>query len=103
MQHGRTRLSFRERLILKHIETELRRDRGLSRTLRGNHALSVPRRDRRLSAVVTLLGAASVFLMVVGIRTSDPAVIWAFAALWPFTLFPAFRLLCRWSGPRDGR
>ncbi|MEU9208006.1 DUF3040 domain-containing protein [Streptomyces sp. NPDC048415] len=92
-----TRLSLRERLILKHIETELRRDRRLQRTLRA------PGRDPWLPTAVTLLGVASAFLMVVGIRTSDPAVIWAFAALWPLTLLQAFRLLCRWSKPRDIR
>ncbi|MGP4049160.1 hypothetical protein [Streptomyces sp. 2A115] len=60
---------------------------------------------------------ASVFLMATGIRTSDggirtsdggtrtsvPAVIWAFAAVWPLTLILAFRLLCRWPKPRDSR
>ncbi|MEU9392911.1 hypothetical protein AB0D86_23275 [Streptomyces sp. NPDC048324] len=44
---------------------------------------------------VTLLGAASLFLLVVGIRTSKPGVIWAFAAVWPLPLLQGFRLLCR--------
>ena len=52
---------------------------------------------------MTLLAPASVVLMVAGIRTSDPAVIWAFAGVWPLTLLLAFRLLCRWSTPSDSR
>lgn len=47
-----------------------------------------------------LLGTASVFLAVVGVRTSDLAVLWAFAVLWPVPLLQAFRPLCRWSRPR---
>jgi hypothetical protein len=88
------RLSLRERLIFKDIEFALRRGHrfgGLLRTARG--AIWLP-------LAVALSAAASVILMVAGIRTSDPAVIWAFAAVWPLTLFQSFRLLCRWSTPR---
>jgi hypothetical protein len=35
--------------------------------------------------------------MVTGIVTSEPGVVWAFAAVWPVTLFAVFRLLCRWT------
>ncbi|MFI7500826.1 DUF3040 domain-containing protein [Streptomyces sp. NPDC049687] len=94
------RLSFRERLVLKHIENELRRDRRLNRSLRAGPGVRAPRHDPWLATAVTLLGAASVFLLVIGIRTSDRAVIWAFAAVWSLTLLQAFRLLCRWSRPR---
>ncbi|MDN3026944.1 DUF3040 domain-containing protein [Streptomyces sp. S.PB5] len=87
------RLSIRERLVLKHIETELRRDRGPGRArTRG--------RDPWLPLAVALFAAASVFLAVVGMRTSDTAALWAFAVLWPVTLLQLFRLLCRWSRPR---
>ncbi|MEU6372615.1 hypothetical protein [Streptomyces sp. NPDC046909] len=90
------RLSLRDRLVLKHIETEMRRDRRVG-------AARVRGRDPWLPLAVALFGAASVFLMVVGTRTSDPGVLWAFAVLWPVTLLQAFRLLCRWSGPHAGR
>ncbi|MFJ9118708.1 hypothetical protein ACIRJO_24500 [Streptomyces sp. NPDC102394] len=50
---------------------------------------------------VTLLGAASLFLLVVGIRTADPGVIRSFAAAWPLTLLQGFRLLCRWTEPEQ--
>lgn len=38
------------------------------------------------------------FLVVMGILTSDRAVIWCFAGLWPFTLLQAFPVLCRANG-----
>ncbi|WP_435837018.1 hypothetical protein [Streptomyces asoensis] len=44
---------------------------------------------------MAVLLALSVTLMVYGITTSEPGVIWAFAAVWPLTLYTAFRLLCR--------
>jgi hypothetical protein len=87
------RLSLRERLILKDIEFALRRGRRFGGPLRSaRHSIWLP-------TAVALFTLASVFLMVEGIRTSDPAVIWAFSAVWPLTLFQAFRLLCRWSTP----
>jgi len=91
-----TRLTVREQLILRDIESALRRDRRLERALRdhGRRSLSLP-----LS--VAVLGVASVILMVTGIHTSDPAVIWAFAVVWPVALIQAFRLLCRWTERRN--
>jgi hypothetical protein len=41
----------------------------------------------------------AVALMVTGICTEEPAVIWTFAAVWPLALFGVLRLLCRWSKP----
>ncbi|MFD8303582.1 DUF3040 domain-containing protein [Streptomyces sp. NPDC059690] len=90
-----TRLSLRERFILKDIERRLRHDPRLRRRMRagsGGRSLWLP-------LAVTLSGATSLFLLVVGIRTSDPGVIWAFAGLWPLTLIQGFRLLCRWTEP----
>jgi hypothetical protein len=82
-------LSPHERLTLRYIEAELRGDRRLARRMR--------RRGSRvwLPLSVAALACASLVLIVLGIRTSDPAVIWCFAALWPLTLLQAFRLLCR--------
>lgn len=57
-------------------------------------------RDPWLPLAMVLLGTASVFLVVVGMRTSDPAALRAFAALWPVPLLQTSRLLCRWSRPR---
>ncbi|MFF7971072.1 hypothetical protein [Streptomyces sp. NPDC007905] len=47
---------------------------------------------------VAVLLVVSVALMAAGI-TSEPTVIWAFAATWPVTLYSVFRLLCRWTEP----
>ncbi len=100
------RLPEHEQRILDEMEADLRRDRGLRRRLR---TLGV---KRTLSAwvarvahhrprvwSVALLVLVSAILMVAGIRTWEPAVIWAFAAVWPLTLFGVFRLLCRWTEP----
>ncbi|MGV9883652.1 DUF3040 domain-containing protein [Streptomyces sp. NPDC003006] len=100
-----SRLPEHEQRILHQIERGLRRDRRLARRLR-----RLSRRGRRPSAsrpvarpshacAVALLLAVSVGLMVTGIRTSEPGVIWAFAVVWPVTLYAAFRLLCRWTEP----
>ncbi|MEU1007507.1 DUF3040 domain-containing protein [Streptomyces sp. NPDC088810] len=92
--HDDVRLSPRERLALLQIEANLRQDRRFARHM---GAL----RDRTwLPASVLLLAAASAFVAVMGIRTSDPALLWCFALLWPLTLFQAFRLLCRAARPR---
>ncbi|WP_328773490.1 DUF3040 domain-containing protein [Streptomyces sp. NBC_00286] len=98
------RLPDHEQRILDAMEADLRRDRRLRRRLR------TVRIKRRLNPArvadyqprvptVALLLSLSVLLMVLGIRTSEPVVIWAFAALWPPTLFGVFRLLCRWTEP----
>ncbi|MEJ1197284.1 MULTISPECIES: DUF3040 domain-containing protein [unclassified Streptomyces] len=96
------RLPEHEQRILDEVERALRRDRRLDRRLR---TLRLGRRPDlgRLAAyrprtlTVLLLFALSVTLMVTGIVTSEPGVIWAFAVAWPVTLFAAFRLLCRWT------
>ncbi|MET9506606.1 DUF3040 domain-containing protein [Streptomyces sp. NPDC006622] len=86
------RLSDRERRVLEEIERALR-DRRLDRRLRAFHL--PPPRPRPRTALFLL--AVSVTFMVTGIVTSEPAVIWAFAAVWPVTLVTVFRLLCRWT------
>ncbi|MGW4599150.1 DUF3040 domain-containing protein [Streptomyces sp. NPDC004457] len=83
------RLSPRERLALLRIEADLRRDRRFARRMGAGP------REVWLPVAVSLLTVASVFVAVMGIRTSDPALLWCFALLWPVTLFQAFRLLCR--------
>ncbi|MEU2927303.1 DUF3040 domain-containing protein [Streptomyces sp. NPDC048304] len=87
--HDDVRLSLRERLVLVQIETDLRRDRRFARRMGGT------RRDVWLPVAVLLLGVASAFAAVMGVRTSDPALLCCFALLWPLTLVQAFRLLCR--------
>lgn len=112
------RLPEREQRILDEMERALRRDRGFQRRLRRmsrSRRSGRPRRpgrpvraDRRPGPssrrvlrtprpwAVALLLAVSVALMVSGVVTSEPGVIWAFAAVWPLTLYTAFRLLRRW-------
>lgn len=106
------RLPDREQRILEEMERTLRRDRSLQRRLRrlsrsGPHG-RLARSDRRPPPslllfstprpwAVALLLAVSVGLMVSGITTGEPGVIWAFAAVWPLTLYAAFRLLSRWT------
>ncbi|GGY15531.1 DUF3040 domain-containing protein [Streptomyces djakartensis] len=101
------RLPDHEQRILDEMERALRRDRRLDRRMRTLRLSRLPDPARllvRLSAyrprvwTVAVLLAVSTGLMVAGIVTSAPGVIWAFAALWPVALFAAFRLLCRWSG-----
>jgi hypothetical protein len=82
-------LSPTERMALRRIESELSGDRRLARRMRG------PGPGLRLRLSVAVLACVSLFLMVMGIRTSNPAVIWCFAVLWPVTLLQTFRLLCR--------
>ncbi|MDQ0384582.1 hypothetical protein J2S54_001402 [Streptomyces sp. DSM 42143] len=96
------RLSDHEQRVLDEVERALSRDRRLDRRLR---TLRLSRRPdltqlvsyRPRTLTVLLLLALSVTLLVTGIATSAPGVIWAFAAVWPVTLFASFRLLCRWS------
>ncbi|MER7489067.1 hypothetical protein ABTY20_24775 [Streptomyces sp. NPDC126497] len=101
------RLPEHEQHILDGIERALSRDRRLDRRLRTFTVRRGPDLTRLLVRVasyrphgrtVAVLLAVSVALMVTGIVTSAPWAIWAFAAVWPPTLFAAFRLLCRWSG-----
>ncbi|GGI93865.1 hypothetical protein GCM10010121_000280 [Streptomyces brasiliensis] len=93
------RLTRHEQLLLDGIESALNQDRALVRSMRR------ARKPRSvwLSLSVALLAVASVFLVVTGIRTQDPAVICAFAVLWPLTMLQGFRLLCRWTEVRGGR
>ncbi|MFE9440058.1 DUF3040 domain-containing protein [Streptomyces sp. NPDC006602] len=97
-----SRLPDHEQRILDEMERALRRDRRLDRRMRTLR----PRRPSVLSRlascrprtwIVALLLAVSTGLMVTGILTSEPGVIWAFAAVWPLALFSVFRLLCRWT------
>ncbi|MFJ8544730.1 DUF3040 domain-containing protein [Streptomyces sp. NPDC093586] len=96
------RLPDHEQRILDEVERALRRDRRLDRRMR---TFRLSRRPdltrvaayRPRALTVLLLLVLSVTLMVTGVVTSDPGVIWAFAAVWPGTLFAVFRLLCRWS------
>lgn len=93
--HDEVRLSARERLALLQIEANLLQDRRFARRMGAvRHGLWLP-------AAVLLLAVASGFVAVMGIRTSDPALLWCFALLWPLTLFQAFRLLCRAGRPRS--
>ncbi|MFD8391338.1 DUF3040 domain-containing protein [Streptomyces sp. NPDC059680] len=87
--HDEVRLSPRERVALLQIEACLRQDRRFARRM------GDPPRGVWLPVAVLLLGIASAFAAVMGVRTSDPALLWCFALLWPLTLFQAFRLLCR--------
>jgi hypothetical protein len=93
-----------ERHILDEMERVLRRDRRLDRRMRtlGRRRPTVMARVagyRPRPWTVALLLVISVALMAAGIDTSEPAVIWAFAAVWPVTLYSAFRLLCKWREP----
>ncbi|GAB2859796.1 hypothetical protein GCM10027074_28640 [Streptomyces deserti] len=103
------RLPDHEQRILDEMERALRRDRRLDRRLRTFRPSRRPDPARALTRLahydprprtVAVLLTVSVALMVAGIITSQPGVIWAFAAVWPATLFAAFRLMCRWC---DGR
>ncbi|WP_405733347.1 DUF3040 domain-containing protein [Streptomyces sp. NBC_00028] len=104
-------LSPHERLALRRIEAELSGDRRLTRRMhrllhqpayrqhhragRPHHRAGRPAPRRALPLSTAALLSASVFLVVMGVRTSDPVLLWCFAALWPLTLLQAFRLLCR--------
>ncbi|KUN26628.1 hypothetical protein AQJ23_15875 [Streptomyces antibioticus] len=96
-------LSPHERLALYRIEAELNADRRLTRRMRHHtgrglrNPVPVSRRCWLPLSTAALL-SASVFLVVMGIRTSYPAVLWCFAVLWPLTLLQGFRLLCRAAG-----
>ncbi|MEU3661026.1 DUF3040 domain-containing protein [Streptomyces sp. NPDC032940] len=93
-----SRLPDHEQRILDEVERALRRDRRLDRRLRTLRLHRGPDLSRlasyrpRTPAVVALL-ALSVTLLVTGVVTSEPAVIWAFALVWPPALFAALRLL----------
>ncbi len=89
------RLSPRERVALLIIEAELRQDRRLVHRMRVTSGRPRFQRGLWLPLAFLLLAGASAFTAVVGIRTSDPSLLWCFALLWPLTLMQGFRLLCR--------
>ncbi|MCH5670303.1 DUF3040 domain-containing protein [Streptomyces gilvus] len=95
-----SRLPDHEQRALDEMERALSRDRRLERRLRTFRPSRRPDLARlaahrpRLWTVAFLL-LVSIGLMVAGIVTSEPAVIWAFAGVWPAALFVSFRLLCR--------
>ncbi|MFD5448990.1 DUF3040 domain-containing protein [Streptomyces sp. NPDC003470] len=96
------RLPDHEQRILDEVERALRRDRRLDRRLRTLRLRRGPDLTRLASyrprtLTVFLLLALSVTLMVTGVVTSEPAVIWAFAAVWPLALFAVLRRLLRCS------
>lgn len=90
-----------ERRVLAETERALRRDRRLRRRLTTfrlgrqpwQSVLAVMTRTR----VVLCLIACSVGLMLTGMTTGEPAVIWAFAAVWTLTLVTSFVRLCRYA------
>ncbi|MGW0288359.1 DUF3040 domain-containing protein [Streptomyces tuirus] len=101
------RLPDHEQRILDEMERALRRNRRLDRRLRTLRLSRLPDPARgiaRLAAyrprvwTVAILLTVSVALLVTGIITARPAVIWAFAAVWPLTLFAGFRLMRRRTG-----
>ncbi|AOR36166.1 DUF3040 domain-containing protein [Streptomyces fodineus] len=94
--YDEVRLSPRERLVLLQIEKGLRQDRRFARRM-GDAPGEV-----WLPVAVLLLGIASAFVAVVGVRTSDPALLCCFALLWPLTLVQALSLLCRALRHRTG-
>ncbi|MFD4612446.1 DUF3040 domain-containing protein [Streptomyces sp. NPDC088337] len=92
------RLPDREQRILNEIERALSRDRRLVRRLRSGRKRPVLCRVASYAPplwAVMLLTAVSLALLTAGAVSSEPGVIWAFAAVWPVTLFCALRLLCR--------
>ncbi|MFJ2828455.1 DUF3040 domain-containing protein [Streptomyces sp. NPDC087263] len=88
-------LSSQERLALWRIEAELRQDGRPARRMR--HSVARP----WLPPLVAALTCASLLLLVVGVLTSDSAVLWCLAALWPITLLLTFRMLHRPAGAAD--
>ncbi|MFE7511306.1 hypothetical protein ACFU8I_08785 [Streptomyces sp. NPDC057540] len=113
------RLSARERRVLAEIERDLDRDVLLARRLRTMrrlrrpHVPSIPglgsRRVPRagaagrhlLALAVALLGALTLTLLVMGVVTGAPAVIWAFAGVWALTLAGLLLLMVRWTRRRE--
>ncbi|MFK0160551.1 DUF3040 domain-containing protein [Streptomyces sp. NPDC090493] len=79
-------LSTHERLVLWNIEAKLDSDQRLVRRMR--------RAGTRpwLPLSVAALTCTSLILLVIGILTSDLAVLGCFATLWPLALLLAFRL-----------
>ncbi|MEW2166483.1 DUF3040 domain-containing protein [Streptomyces sp. NPDC007084] len=84
------RLSPLERAALAEIEEGLRHDHV------DPEPPPAPARRPWLAVSVVLMVLCSVFLAVVGFRTSEPAILWCFAVLWPLTVIQSVRLVRRW-------
>ncbi|MFJ6087807.1 DUF3040 domain-containing protein [Streptomyces sp. NPDC092369] len=92
-------LSPYERLSLWRIEAELRQDRRLGRRM--SRPMNAPEARPWLPLAVAALTCASLLLLVMGILTSNSAVLWCLVALWPLTLLLTFRMLRRPAGAED--
>lgn len=108
------RLPDHEQQILDEMERSLRRDRRLDRRLRTMRTRRGPdpvriasRLTRRVASyephpgTVLFLLAVTVSLLIGGIVSTAPGVIWAFACVWPLAAYGVLRLACcRWTkGP----
>ncbi|MEU6988071.1 hypothetical protein ABZ946_32350 [Streptomyces sp. NPDC046324] len=101
------RLSPREQRVLAEIEETLGEDAPLERGFRtmgaepaGHRARKRPGPGpggRREAMAVTVLGGLALVLLVLAVVTAEPALIWAFAAVWVITLSGLLRLVVRWS------
>ncbi|MEU6819736.1 DUF3040 domain-containing protein [Streptomyces atriruber] len=96
------RLPEHEQRILDEMELVLRQDRQLTARLwvlrlgpRARAALA----GRPHPFTVAVFAAVSCTLLFIGIRTSSPGVVWAFALVWSLTLAGFVRVLCRWTEP----
>lgn len=98
------RLPEHEQRVLDGLETSLRLDLAFRLRWRVRCGLTRLRRPVRAAMThtphpltVAFLAVLSGTLLVVGLRTSTPGVVWAFAGLWALTLIGALRLLCPWT------
>ncbi|GHH85170.1 hypothetical protein GCM10018793_52120 [Streptomyces sulfonofaciens] len=100
------RLPEREQRILDEMEAALDRDHRLNRRLR---AVRISFRVHSAWAAsgaargffMAMAALASLILLVVGISTSNPGVIWAFAATWTFALLGGRRAMHHRAERRD--
>lgn len=92
-------LSDHERRVLDEMEASLRGDAGPGRRARTACRICGWRLRamccRARAWAVLALGLVVLSLLVIGIRTAAPGVIWAFAFVWPLGLFTALRLMSR--------
>ncbi|MFF1378989.1 DUF3040 domain-containing protein [Streptomyces sp. NPDC058308] len=96
------RLPEHEQRILDALEASLRTDRHLRARwwlLRLRHRVRTALTRAPRPRTVALLSAVCGTLLVTGIHTCEPGLIWAFAGLWSLTLVGFVRLLCRWTDP----
>ncbi|MCJ0869767.1 hypothetical protein [Streptomyces sp. AP-93] len=101
-------LSRQELMILKDMEQDLCADRLLDRRLRtlrrGVRPWTSPgswSRRHRAGLYTGVLGVACAILLVYAVATSSPPLIWAFAAVWVFTLIRLIRLAIGWCRTHD--